>query len=85
MKTFSQVPDGKGVGRTTGLTRTVVDVNHTNVRLSLPLWYSQRHIPERSFSWLRGSGSYHHLPVGVFFPFVDLSCIEDSLDEIRAQ
>lgn len=68
MKIYSDVSDGKGVSRTIGLTRTVIDVGHINVRLSLPLWYGQRHIPERSLSWLRGGGSYHYLSVGIFFP-----------------
>ena len=64
----SQVPDGKGMGRTAGLTHTVISLSCINARLSLPLWYGQRHIPERSLSWLRGGGSYHHLSVGIFFP-----------------
>lgn len=64
----SQVPDGKGVDRTTGFTHTVIDMSHVSVRLSLLLWYGQRHTPERSLSWLRGGGSFHHLSVGMFFP-----------------
>lgn len=75
MQLFFQDIDDNGMGMSTVFIYTVIDLSHINVRLSSPLQEG-----EKAYSWevpflARGGGNYH--------PFVNLSCTEDSQDEIR--